>query len=73
MLTTDRTGTTLVSLPPVEERYRAAEGADDDPGLYGAGPPRTDWRGVALGGILAFLAGLGLASLLVSLANRWWP
>lgn len=72
MLTTDQTGRALVSLPPVEETYRIAQGAED-PGLYDAAVPRIDWRRMARGGVVAFLALCAIASLLVSLANRWWP
>lgn len=72
MIMTDQTGRTIVSLPPVEETYRAAQGSDD-PGLYDAGTPRIDWRRARMAAAIGFLT-LGVAAaILLSLANRWWP
>nr|WP_295465286.1 hypothetical protein [Mesorhizobium sp.] len=72
MITTDETGRAMVSLPPMEETFRTAQGTDD-PGLYDAGAPRIDWRRARKAAVLGFLTLCAAASLLVSLANRWWP
>lgn len=73
MLTTDHEGNTIVTLPAIEDRYRAAEGADV-PGLYeGGGVPRIDARKVLKAAALAFLALCTAGSLLLSLANRLFP
>lgn len=73
MITTDDEGKAMVTLPAIEDRFRAAQGADE-PGLYeGGGVPSIDWRKASRTAGVVLLTLAVAASLLLSLANRWFP